>query len=139
MHGTRMMSKRKVRQEYGREVVMLKDEGRWVFLNTLFSVSEACIYMQVSRVLSWLGPLLLVSLALLLLVLTAEILQMAVVGTLQLRCASTFARVWLQVEIELHALSKQLVPCWKARDVQLVACSIVLFWLQCLPATFLYH
>lgn len=27
---------------------MLKDEGRWVFLNTLFSVSEACIYMQVS-------------------------------------------------------------------------------------------
>ena len=49
MHGTRMMSKRKVRKEYGREVVMLKDEGRWVFLNTLFSVSEACIYMQVGH------------------------------------------------------------------------------------------
>ena len=31
---------------YGREVVQLKNEGRWVFLNTLFSVSEAVMYAQ---------------------------------------------------------------------------------------------
>jgi hypothetical protein len=34
-------------QFYGREVVNLRNEGRWVFLNTLFSVSEAVMYMQV--------------------------------------------------------------------------------------------
>jgi len=27
-------------------VVQLKNEGRWVFLNTLFSVSEAVMYAQ---------------------------------------------------------------------------------------------
>jgi hypothetical protein len=29
-----------------REVVNLRNEGRWVFLNTLFSVSEGVMYMQ---------------------------------------------------------------------------------------------
>lgn len=28
------------------QVVNLRNEGRWVFLNTLFSVSEAVMYMQ---------------------------------------------------------------------------------------------
>lgn len=46
MHGTRMMSWQEIRQFYGREVVNLRHEGRWVFLNTLFSVSEAVMYMQ---------------------------------------------------------------------------------------------
>lgn len=36
-----------IRELYGREVVNLRNEGRWVFLNTLFSVSEAVMYMQV--------------------------------------------------------------------------------------------
>jgi hypothetical protein len=47
MHGTRMMGWQEIRQFYGREVVNLRNEGRWVFLNTLFSVSEAVMYMQV--------------------------------------------------------------------------------------------
>jgi hypothetical protein len=47
MHGTRMMSWQEIREQYGREVVNLRNEGRWVFLNTLFSVSEAVMYMQV--------------------------------------------------------------------------------------------
>eukprot|EP00775_Hariotina_reticulata_P009908 gene9907-10064_t len=46
MHGTRMMTWQEIRQFYGREVVNLRNEGRWVFLNTLFSVSEAVMYMQ---------------------------------------------------------------------------------------------
>lgn len=46
MHGTRMMGWQEIRQFYGREVVNLRNEGRWVFLNTLFSVSEAVMYMQ---------------------------------------------------------------------------------------------
>ena len=48
MHGTRMMTPAEVRQSYGRELVTLRNEGRFVFLNTLFSVSEAVLYMQVS-------------------------------------------------------------------------------------------
>lgn len=47
MHGTRMLSWSEIRELYGREVVNLRNEGRWVFLNTLFSVSEAVMYMQV--------------------------------------------------------------------------------------------
>lgn len=35
------------REIYGRELVDLRNEGRWEFLNTLFSVSEAVAYMQV--------------------------------------------------------------------------------------------
>lgn len=33
---------------YGRELVDLRIESRWEFLNTLFSVSEAVAYMQVA-------------------------------------------------------------------------------------------
>lgn len=32
---------------YGRELVDLRKETRWEFLNTLFSVSEAVAYMEV--------------------------------------------------------------------------------------------
>ncbi|KAE9455037.1 hypothetical protein C3L33_13071, partial [Rhododendron williamsianum] len=49
MHGTRMLSNRAVSEMYGRELVDLRKENRWEFLNTLFSVSEAVAYMQ-----SWL-------------------------------------------------------------------------------------
>lgn len=34
---------------YGRELVDLRKESRWEFLNTLFSVSEAVAYMQVDH------------------------------------------------------------------------------------------
>lgn len=46
MHGTRMMTWQQIREAYGRELVNLRNEGRYVFLNTLFSVSEAVMYMQ---------------------------------------------------------------------------------------------
>ncbi|KAF5738804.1 putative cytosolic purine 5-nucleotidase [Tripterygium wilfordii] len=46
MHGTRMLSTRAVSEIYGRELVDLRKESRWEFLNTLFSVSEAVAYMQ---------------------------------------------------------------------------------------------
>lgn len=46
MHGTRMLSWSEIRNTYGRELVVLKHD-RWQFLNTLFSVSEAVMYMQV--------------------------------------------------------------------------------------------
>lgn len=46
MHGTKMMSNRAVSEIYGRELVDLRKETRWEFLNTLFSVSEAVAYMQ---------------------------------------------------------------------------------------------
>ncbi|KAL1372912.1 hypothetical protein HN51_002970 [Arachis hypogaea] len=46
MHGTRMLSTRAVSEMYGRELVDLRKESRWEFLNTLFSVSEAVAYMQ---------------------------------------------------------------------------------------------
>ena len=48
MHGTRIMSWGEVRQVYGRELINLRQENRFVFLNTLFSVSEGVMYMQVS-------------------------------------------------------------------------------------------
>lgn len=44
-HGTRPLSYKEVRQAYERTLVDL-DEPRWIFLNTLFSISEACMYMQ---------------------------------------------------------------------------------------------
>jgi 5' nucleotidase family len=47
MHGTRMLSWAEIRRTYGRDLVSLRNEGRWQFLNTLFSVSEAVMYMQV--------------------------------------------------------------------------------------------
>jgi len=46
MHGTRMLSPAEVRNSYGRETVSLRNESRWVFLNTLFSVSEAVMFAQ---------------------------------------------------------------------------------------------
>ncbi|MQM06308.1 hypothetical protein Taro_039128 [Colocasia esculenta] len=46
MHGTEMLSTRAVSEIYGRELVDLRKESRWEFLNTLFSVSEAVMYMQ---------------------------------------------------------------------------------------------
>ena len=33
---------------YGRELVDLRNEGRWEFLNTLFSISESVMFMQVN-------------------------------------------------------------------------------------------
>ncbi|KAG9459965.1 hypothetical protein H6P81_004473 [Aristolochia fimbriata] len=46
MHGTKMLSTRAVSEIYGRELVDLRKESRWEFLNTFFSVSEAVSYMQ---------------------------------------------------------------------------------------------
>ncbi|ATB35087.1 haloacid dehalogenase [Cystobacter fuscus] len=46
LHGTRPMSFESQRDEYMRTVIDLS-ERRWVFLNTLFSLSEACLYAQV--------------------------------------------------------------------------------------------
>jgi hypothetical protein len=46
MHGTAMMGWQEIREAYGREVVNLRNEGRWVFLNTLFSISEAVLFAQ---------------------------------------------------------------------------------------------
>lgn len=48
MHGTRLLSWSELRETYGRELVNLRNEGRYGFLNTLFSVSEAVMYMQVN-------------------------------------------------------------------------------------------
>ncbi|KAL2630442.1 hypothetical protein R1flu_015128 [Riccia fluitans] len=46
MHGTKMISNRAISELYGRELVDLRNERRWEFLNTLFSISEAGLYMQ---------------------------------------------------------------------------------------------
>ena len=45
MHGTRMLDFEEQRQAYSRTIVDL-NERRWVFLNTLFSLSEGCMYAQ---------------------------------------------------------------------------------------------
>lgn len=63
MHGTTMLSNRAVSEIYGRELVDLRKETRWEFLNTFFSVSEAVAYMQMvdrlddGSVASEVGPL----------------------------------------------------------------------------------
>lgn len=44
-HGTALLSFEEQRRLYSRSVVDLA-EDRWVFLNTLFSLSEACMYAQ---------------------------------------------------------------------------------------------
>lgn len=44
-HGTRRLTTAERRQTYASTVVDLRS-ARWVFLNTLFSLSEACWYMQ---------------------------------------------------------------------------------------------
>ncbi|KAM0879862.1 hypothetical protein ACQ4PT_033953 [Festuca glaucescens] len=46
MHGTQMLPTRAVSEIYGRELVDLRKENTWEFLNTLFSVSEAVMFMQ---------------------------------------------------------------------------------------------
>ncbi|WCJ23198.1 HAD-superfamily hydrolase subfamily IG 5'-nucleotidase [Euphorbia peplus] len=46
MHGTKMLSTQALSEVYGRELVDLRKESQWEFLNTLFSVSEAVAYMQ---------------------------------------------------------------------------------------------
>lgn len=46
-HGTRAMSPQEIKNKYKRELVSLRNESRYEFLNTLFSVSEAVLYMQV--------------------------------------------------------------------------------------------
>jgi HAD superfamily 5'-nucleotidase-like hydrolase len=45
MHGTRVLGFDELRTAYARTIVDLS-EPRWVFLNTLFSLSEGCIYAQ---------------------------------------------------------------------------------------------
>jgi 5'-nucleotidase len=44
-HGTRMLSHEAQREAYARVLIDLS-EPRWVFLNTMFSLSEACLYAQ---------------------------------------------------------------------------------------------
>lgn len=44
-HGTQLMSFEAQREVYTREIVDLA-EKRWIFLNTLFSISEGCMYAQ---------------------------------------------------------------------------------------------
>ena len=46
MHGGRPMSMDGQRNLYGRTLVDLADTGRYVFLNTLFEISEGCMYAQ---------------------------------------------------------------------------------------------
>ncbi|CAN6858378.1 unnamed protein product, partial [Brassica oleracea] len=46
MHGTEMLSNKAVSDIYGRELVDLRNQSRWEFLNTFFSVSEALAYAQ---------------------------------------------------------------------------------------------
>jgi HAD superfamily 5'-nucleotidase-like hydrolase len=45
MHGTRPLEFEEQRNQYARTIVDLNDD-RWLFLNTLFSLSEGCIYQQ---------------------------------------------------------------------------------------------
>ncbi len=45
LHGTRPMDYEAQREAYSRTIIDLA-EGRWEFLNTLFSLSEACMYAQ---------------------------------------------------------------------------------------------
>jgi len=45
MHGTRMLGFAEQREAYGQALVDLSD-ARWVFLNTLFSLSEGCLFAQ---------------------------------------------------------------------------------------------
>jgi HAD superfamily 5'-nucleotidase-like hydrolase len=45
MHGTRTLTYEELREAYGQTIVDLS-EPRWYFLNTLFSISEGCLYAQ---------------------------------------------------------------------------------------------
>lgn len=57
MHGTKALSISAIREIYGLETISLRDENRFYFLNTFFSVSEANMYLQVSTVLKHLSLL----------------------------------------------------------------------------------
>ena len=46
MHGTRDLTLEELRDKYGRTLVDLADGSRWMFLNTLFEISEGCMYAQ---------------------------------------------------------------------------------------------
>ena len=46
MHGTTMLESREIKEIYGREPIDLRKTGRWYFLNTLFTVSEAVMFAQ---------------------------------------------------------------------------------------------
>jgi HAD superfamily 5'-nucleotidase-like hydrolase len=50
MHGTQVIEHDALRDEYARTIVDL-NERRWVFLNTLFSLSEGCMYAQLVELL----------------------------------------------------------------------------------------
>jgi HAD superfamily 5'-nucleotidase-like hydrolase len=50
VHGTKALEFEEQRAAYARTIVDLS-ESRWVFLNTLFSLSEACIYGQLVELL----------------------------------------------------------------------------------------
>jgi len=45
MHGLNQLGPADVKRAYNRELINLRDK-RWQFLNTFFSVSEACLFMQ---------------------------------------------------------------------------------------------
>ena len=49
MHGLKRMCIQELTEAYGREKVEFKDEQRWNFLNTFFSVSEANLFLQVGH------------------------------------------------------------------------------------------
>jgi 5'-nucleotidase len=51
MHGLRIMTMDEQRQIYGRTLVDLADSARYVFLNTLFEVSEGCMFAQLVEML----------------------------------------------------------------------------------------
>ncbi|MEO5969001.1 MAG: HAD-IG family 5'-nucleotidase [Bdellovibrionia bacterium] len=50
MHGVRALNFNAQREAYSRTIIDLMDR-RWVFLNTLFSLSEGCIYAQLVELL----------------------------------------------------------------------------------------
>ena len=50
MHGARVLDLEEQRKAYGREIVDLSLE-RFVFMNTLFSISEGCLYRQLVELL----------------------------------------------------------------------------------------
>ncbi|MBX5483678.1 MAG: HAD-IG family 5'-nucleotidase [Myxococcaceae bacterium] len=50
LHGTRPLTFEEQREAYARTIVDLS-EPRWIFLNTLFSLSEGCIYAQLVELL----------------------------------------------------------------------------------------
>jgi len=49
-HGTEPLSFEAQRETYQRTLIDLRDD-RWIFLNTLFAISEACMYMQLVELL----------------------------------------------------------------------------------------